>query len=153
MVESQRKSKSKKESVMGISDRIEAFICQLIKNDDGWVELGRNELAGIFNCVPSQINYVMRTRFTPERGYVIESRRGGGGYIKIRRISVDAEDILSVIPDKLTETGTKKIIKLALDSGIFDERAATLAFAAVSEASLDETQKASVMKSMIKALM
>ncbi|MEE0943972.1 MAG: CtsR family transcriptional regulator [Clostridia bacterium] len=138
---------------MGISDKIEAFICQLIKDDDGWVELGRNELAGIFNCVPSQINYVMRTRFTPERGYVIESRRGGGGYIKIRRISVDAEDVLSVVPESLTEGGANKIIQLALDAGIFDERMATLALAAVSEVSLGEKQKASVMKSMIKALM
>ena len=71
---------------MGISDRIEAFICELMKEDDGWVELGRNELAGIFNCVPSQINYVMSTRFTPNRGYITESRRGGGGYLRIKRI-------------------------------------------------------------------
>lgn len=138
---------------MGISDRIEAFICQLIKDDDGWVELGRNELAGIFNCVPSQINYVMRTRFTPERGYIIESRRGGGGYIKIRRVSVDAEDILDVIPRKLTLTGAEKITKLALDAGMFDERLATVAFAAVSEKSLGEEQRADIMKAMIRAMM
>ncbi|MBS7299363.1 MAG: CtsR family transcriptional regulator [Eubacteriales bacterium] len=138
---------------MGISDKIEAFICQLVKDDNDWVELGRNELAGIFNCVPSQINYVMQTRFTPEKGYVVESRRGGGGYIKIRRVSVDAEDILSVIPDKLTGTGVNKIIKLALDAGVFDERNAALALAAVSEESLGEEQRVAVMKAMIKALM
>lgn len=136
---------------MGISDKIEAFICQLIKDDDGWVELGRNELAGIFNCVPSQINYVMRTRFTPERGYVTESRRGGGGYIKIRRVSVDAEDILGIIPDKLTETGAAKMIKLALDSGVLDESGATVAYAAVGESSLDENQRSSVVKAIIRA--
>ena len=138
---------------MGISDKIEAFICQLIKEDDGWVELGRNELAGIFNCVPSQINYVMRTRFTPERGYVIESRRGGGGYIKIRRVSVDAEDILSVIPPKLTLSGAEKITRLALDSGMFDERLANVVFAAVSEETLSEEQRANVMKAVIRAMM
>ncbi len=136
---------------MGITDRIEAFICELIKDDDGWIELGRNELAGIFNCVPSQINYVMRTRFTPERGYMIESRRGGGGYIKIRRISVDAEDIISVIPDKLTVSGAAKIIKLALDSGVFDERCAAVSYAALEEESLSESQRAAVLKAMIKA--
>lgn len=135
---------------MGISDKIEAFICQLIKDDDGWVELGRNELAGIFNCVPSQINYVMRTRFTPERGYVTESRRGGGGYIKIRRVSVDAADILAVVPDKLTKSGAAKIIKLAFDSGLLDESGTAVAYAAVGEDSLSEKQRSSVIKAIIR---
>ena len=65
---------------MAMSDRIEAFITELLKEEmsDG-IELGRNELASIFNCVPSQINYVISTRFNPEKGYIVESRRGGGG--------------------------------------------------------------------------
>ena len=67
---------------MGISDRIEAFITALIEaEEDMCIDLKRNELAGIFNCVPSQINYVISTRFNPERGYAVESRRGGGGYV------------------------------------------------------------------------
>ena len=73
---------------MGVSDKIESFITELLKNeDDEWLELRRNELATFFNCVPSQINYVISTRFNPEHGFVVESRRGGGGYLRIRRIS------------------------------------------------------------------
>ena len=65
---------------MALSDKIESFIIELLKDEDAnWLEIGRNELAGIFNCVPSQINYVISTRFSPEKGYYVESRRGGGG--------------------------------------------------------------------------
>ncbi len=64
-----------------ISDIIEEFI--LSQLDDGEINLSRNELANFFNCAPSQINYVLTTRFTPLRGFDIESKRGGGGYIKI----------------------------------------------------------------------
>ena len=64
---------------MGMSDKIEAFINELLKDDtDEWLELKRNELASIFGCVPSQINYVISTRFNPDHGYIVESRRGGG---------------------------------------------------------------------------
>ncbi len=71
---------------MGKSDKIEAFILELIKREEEeWTKIQRNELAQIFNCVPSQINYVIQTRFSPERGYMVETRRGGGGYVLIRR--------------------------------------------------------------------
>ncbi|MBR0088696.1 MAG: CtsR family transcriptional regulator, partial [Clostridia bacterium] len=59
---------------MGMSDRIEAFITELLKDDtDEWLEIKRNELASVFGCVPSQINYVIQTRFSPEQGYMVES--------------------------------------------------------------------------------
>ncbi|MBQ7985636.1 MAG: CtsR family transcriptional regulator, partial [Clostridia bacterium] len=64
---------------MGISDRIESFIIELMKDEAEYAEFGRNELAQIFGCVPSQINYVISTRFNPEKGYTVESQRGGGG--------------------------------------------------------------------------
>lgn len=71
---------------MGKSDKIEAFILELIKQEEAeWTKIQRNELAQIFGCVPSQINYVISTRFSPERGYMVETRRGGGGYVLIRR--------------------------------------------------------------------
>ena len=73
---------------MKMSDVIENFIRELFENESS-IELKRNELAGYFNCVPSQINYVISSRFTPEHGYIVESRRGGGGYIKITRVSFD----------------------------------------------------------------
>ena len=74
-----------------ISDIIEGFICDML-DDASTVELKRNELAEHFNCVPSQINYVISTRFTTERGYIVESRRGGGGHIKITRVELDGNE-------------------------------------------------------------
>ena len=75
---------------MGFSDEITAYILHMLEQaDDGEAELQRNELAEELGCVPSQINYVLTSRFTPERGYVVESRRGGGGYIRIRKIKLE----------------------------------------------------------------
>ena len=71
---------------MGISDIIAGFIQQELEEAGGALELQRSDLAQRFNCVPSQINYVMSTRFSPEHGYIVESRRGGGGYIRITRV-------------------------------------------------------------------
>ena len=72
---------------MGISDKIEAFILELMKHqEEETLKIQRNELAQIFGCVPSQINYVISTRFNPERGYMVSSRRGGGGFVVIKRL-------------------------------------------------------------------
>ena len=73
---------------MGISDIIEQFIREALEEESS-INLQRNELASQFGCVPSQINYVISTRFTNERGYIVESRRGGGGGITIRKITED----------------------------------------------------------------
>jgi transcriptional regulator CtsR len=82
---------------MKISDTIENFIREMFEEESS-VELKRNELAQYFNCVPSQINYVISTRFTTERGYVVESRRGGGGHIKITRLNLGRnEQIMHII--------------------------------------------------------
>lgn len=72
---------------MRLSDAIEEFIKELWAQDEPEVELKRNELAEYFRCAPSQINYVLSTRFTPDHGYAIESRRGGGGFIRIIRVA------------------------------------------------------------------
>lgn len=71
---------------MRLSDTIEHFIKGMLTQDEREIELQRNELASYFSCSPSQINYVLSTRFTPDHGYVIESRRGGGGCIRITRL-------------------------------------------------------------------
>ena len=68
-----------------LSDSIEQFIKELM-SDDAHIELRRNELAQHFGCAPSQINYVLATRFSVDHGYIIESRRGGGGYVRIVRM-------------------------------------------------------------------
>ena len=73
--------------LMRISDEITAYILHMLDAaKDVAAELRRNELAEQIGCVPSQINYVLTSRFTPEQGYIVESRRGGGGYIRIRRV-------------------------------------------------------------------
>ena len=77
---------------MRISDLIAQYIMDMLEEDDSSdhsATIKRNELAETLGCVPSQINYVITSRFTPEQGYIVESRRGGGGYIKITRISMD----------------------------------------------------------------
>lgn len=76
-----------------ISDLIEAFLLDTLGDDDQLC-ISRNELANYFSCAPSQINYVLSTRFTPERGYTIESRRGGGGSITVVRISQPPHEML-----------------------------------------------------------
>lgn len=151
--ERSKKVKVKKEvTKMGISDKIEAFICELIKDDDGWVELGRNELAGIFNCVPSQINYVMQTRFTPQKGYIIESRRGGGGYIKIRRILPGADFTLGDIPESLNIEEAQRIAGLLYRSGLLSESSFKTAVAALGTKTLSGTVRADVLKEIIKSV-
>jgi len=79
---------------MGISDIIAGFIDEMLSETGGTAELQRAELAHRFNCVPSQINYVIATRFTPEHGYIVESRRGGGGYIRIKRVAMISEMLI-----------------------------------------------------------
>jgi transcriptional regulator CtsR len=77
-----------------MSDLIAQFIMSGLEQSGGAVELSRGSLAERFGCVPSQINYVLTTRFTPEHGYIIETKRGGGGYIRIVRVRVSPRDLI-----------------------------------------------------------
>lgn len=86
-----------------ISDLIEEFILEQLEQED-FIDLSRNELASFFNCAPSQINYVLSTRFTEPKGFLTESFRGGGGYIRLARINIDKSSYIShLICDTLTE--------------------------------------------------
>ena len=90
---------------MRLSDSIEQFIKELLSADETEVELKRNELAEYFQCAPSQINYVLATRFTMDDGYVIESRRGGGGYIRIVRVvQTGAQRLMYLINERIGDT-------------------------------------------------
>lgn len=82
---------------MRISDTIEAFIKTMLEEEQSEIELKRNELAAYFHCAPSQINYVLSTRFTPDHGYVTSSQRGGGGYIRIVRVRRSSGDLLTYL--------------------------------------------------------
>lgn len=90
---------------MRLSDTIEEFIKMMLGQDEPQIELKRNELAEHFSCAPSQINYVLSTRFTPDHGYVIESRRGGGGFIRIIRINREEGELFSyMISERIGNT-------------------------------------------------
>ena len=94
---------------MGIkntSDSIEEYI-KTILAQAGMVELKRSELADVFQVVPSQINYVIKTRFTESRGYIVESKRGGGGYIRIGKI--EFSDRHQMLSDLLTNVGESRV--------------------------------------------
>ena len=90
---------------MRLSDAIQQFIKTMLTQEAPEVELKRNELAEYFNCAPSQINYVLATRFTPDHGYIIESRRGGGGYIRIFRMAQDtSEQLLYLLHERVGDS-------------------------------------------------
>lgn len=144
---------------MGISDKIESFILELLKEDDDWLEIGRNELASVFNCVPSQINYVISTRFNKDRGYIVESRRGGGGYLRIRRIPNEENPIYSAvmrIGDSIDFDTAKAILSYFEISDNINEREKNLILSAISDNALAVKQKdllrASIFKNMLLTL-
>ena len=124
---------------MRLSDVLTEYIMDMIESE-GNAEIRRRELAEHFGCVPSQINYVLTSRFTPEQGYVVESRRGGGGYIRITRIKTDKNTalmhIINSIGKELDNITAQVMIKNLLSSSIIDEEAAKIMLAATSERSL-----------------
>lgn len=100
---------------MRMSDIIEDFIKDLFEEDErNFVEIQRNELAQYFNCVPSQINYVISTRFKPSQGYYVESKRGGGGNITIRKVSNTKSDYIMHIINNIGNAITSSDIDILL---------------------------------------
>ena len=115
---------------MRMSDIIEDFIKDLLNDDQEEIEIQRNELAEHFNCVPSQINYVIATRFKPSQGYYVESKRGGGGHITIRKISNSKSEylmhIIKNIGNELTSNEADILISDFLSYNIIDTKEAKL---------------------------
>lgn len=122
---------------MRMSDMIEEFIKDLFSEEDSIVEIQRNDLAQQFNCVPSQINYVIQTRFKPSQGYYVESRRGGGGNIKIRKINITKSNyfmhIINSIEDRLTNQEVDIFISNFLSYQMITETEAKLLKVATSD--------------------
>ncbi len=110
---------------MNISNIIASMIQEMLE-DEGYTEIQRNELAQKIGCVPSQINYVISSRFTPEHGYIVESRRGGGGYIKITRATYDRNSfkmhLINSIGQALDENTCRAHLKNLYDRDIIDEK-------------------------------
>ena len=126
----------------GLTNEIDRWIHQLLREtENGIVEIGRNELAQHFGCAPSQINYVLTTRFTPYKGYTIESRRGGAGYIRIVKVTMDSEDILkdivqNTIGDQITKDRALHIINRLVKDKICTKNEAMIMLQALEDTSL-----------------
>ena len=149
---------------MILSDHIARLIEEMLEEGNGQAEVRRNDLAARIGCVPSQINYVITSRFTPERGYVIESRRGGGGYIRIVRVPMTKNSYLMhffhAIGETLEETEAKAYLKNLADAGIITAREANLAAVSLSQKALDKVPqeirpavRADILRHMLMMLM
>ena len=126
---------------MGISDLIASFLMEgLEEAENGVLEVQRSDLAQRFNCVPSQINYVMSTRFSPEHGYIVESRRGGNGYIRITRVRMEQQTLLMHVINSLGEEvdlpSARAILGNLVSGGALEESAGRTLLAAVSDKAL-----------------
>ena len=122
---------------MRMSDLVAQYIQDILEQQDGEAEIRRNELATTLGCVPSQINYVITSRFTPEQGYIVESRRGGGGYIRITRINTTRGGAIMHIVNAIGKTLDKASAEIMLDNmltrSIIDTPTAKLMAAATGE--------------------
>ena len=128
---------------MKMIDIISAKIVEMIDNSVGdTAEIKRNEMAQFIGCVPSQINYAIAARFTAERGYVVESRRGGGGYIKITRVQVSRSStlmhIINSIGSALDASAARIIIENCTHVGLISAEIGNAALGAASQVVLRE---------------
>ena len=147
-----------------LSDIIEAFIKQLFnENRENVIFIQRNELADQFRCAPSQINYVLTTRFTYERGYLIESKRGGGGHIAIKQLEYDSSNkreelINQSIGDAMTYHNANALLKDLFESGVIEKREYEIMKIAINDRSLTSTDnknkvRADILKGMVMIIL
>ena len=146
---------------MRMSDLITREIIRMLnESGENTAEIQRNEFAGIIGCAPSQINYVLSSRFTPEHGYIIESRRGGGGYIRIKRVMLNPSSALMHIVNSIGESidnmSTRIVIENCLETGLVSRETARIMAAAVSSAVMSsvpviyrDSVRAAILKQML----
>ena len=147
---------------MSMSNEIAKLILDML-SDDGETEIQRNEMAQHLGCVPSQINYVISSRFTPEQGYIVESRRGGGGYIKITRAKYDSKSamlmhVVNSIGDSIDESSCKAHIYNLHYQNILSPEISKVMLAAIGERCLRDVPpelrdkvRASIFKQLLLA--
>jgi transcriptional regulator CtsR len=146
---------------MSLSNNIAKIIMEMLEQN-GYTEIQRNELAQTLGCVPSQINYVIASRFTPEQGYIVESRRGGGGYIRISRVKLNTGTALmhtvNSVGDDIDEHACRVNIKNLAYQDLLSEQAARMILAATSDnclrllpVELRDRARASILKQMLLA--
>lgn len=147
-----------------LSDIIEDFIKQRLNdNDENIIVIQRNELADQFRCAPSQINYVLTTRFTYEKGYLIESKRGGGGHIAIKQLEYDGSNereklINQSIGCTITYHNASALLNNLFESGIIEEREYEIMKIAINDRSLVAAEdknkvRADILKGMIMIIL
>ncbi len=149
---------------MRLSDIITNEIMRMLNESEvNTAEIQRNEFAALMGCAPSQINYVLSSRFTPEHGYIIESRRGGGGYIRIKRITLNHTSaimhIINSIGDRIDALSTRIVIENCLETELIEPKQAGLMYAAVSNTALltvppalRDSLRAALLKQMLLSL-
>ncbi|MFK7697396.1 CtsR family transcriptional regulator [Paenibacillus sp. HJGM_3] len=148
-----------------ISDIIEQYLKQVLQQSpDNVIEIRRSDLAGRFECVPSQINYVISTRFTLEKGYLVESKRGGGGYIRIQKVDLPMKEaihahIFRTIGGEIDQQSAEGLIYQLEDGEFISCREASLLKAAISrdvlafKLPLRDEIRARLLKAMLVALL
>lgn len=118
----------REETLRNISDIIEEYLKQILEmSEEEILEIKRSEIANKFQCVPSQINYVINTRFTLERGYLVESKRGGGGYIRIIKVRPNSkkhliDQLFAIIGNQIPQSSATDIINRLRKEGVINER-------------------------------
>lgn len=148
---------------MRMSDLVAQYILEMLDEQNGCAEIKRNELAGDLGCVPSQINYVITSRFTPEQGYIVESRRGGGGYIRISRVKMDRGTaimhIINSVGNNLDKAAAEVMLNNMLSQQMLELNTAKVIAAALSDRSLGSAEqekrdrlRADLFKNMLLAL-
>jgi len=147
-----------------ISDVIESYLKKVLElSDTEIVEIKRSEIADKFQCVPSQINYVINTRFTIERGYMVESKRGGGGYIRITKVRTHTKahliDQLKVLVGrKISQTNAQDIIFRLLDERVINEKEAKIMLSVIDRSVIyldlpeRDEMRARLLKAMLHAI-
>ncbi len=139
------------------SDSIEAYIKDLLAQA-GMAELKRSELADVFQVVPSQINYVIKTRFTESRGYIVESKRGGGGYIRIGKVQFSdhhqmLQDLAANIGERLSQQVFNDILEMLFEEKLLTKRETQLLLAMTSDEVLGQdgpNLRANMLKKIIQ---
>lgn len=152
--------------MMGLTSQIERFLLEMLElEDQGYIEIGRNDLAEKFQCAPSQINYVLTTRFTPYNGYYVESRRGGRGYIKIYKIDMTEDELINgvltnTIDDEITLDKANQVLKALVNEKVLSKKEALLIYHAIDDNGLKRVEvsqrnavRATIFKNVLLALL
>lgn len=146
-----------------ISDIIERYLKSILA-DSSKIEIKRSEVADQFDCVPSQINYVIKTRFTLQNGYLVESKRGGGGYIRIAKVNLISDpnlldELIEYVGESINETKAFQIIQTLYENELLTHKEAHLVASAVekstlalSDTALEDAIRAKILRSILNRL-